>query len=124
MVDESRVLGRGGRRFDVGGSRNGQVVGRRVGWWGWDRWWRSGERDHPQACAGAFVRTQNRAPTIGNGAADFCEGNIAAGIAERDDRNQGVGCQVGDDVGSARGGREHGNVQLARVGRRHTRAVG
>jgi len=122
-VDESRILGRGGRCFNVGGNCSGQDIGGHGGG-GVKRWRRVGERDHPQASAGAFVGTQNRASTIGNGAANFREVNIAAGIAERDDRKQGVGRQVRDDVGMARGGWEHGNVQRARVGGRHTRTVG
>ena len=73
------------------------------------------EGDHPKSCAGAFVGAQHDATVIRYGASNFGEGNIAAGVAESDDRNEGVGRQVGDDVGKASGRREHGDVQCACV---------
>ena len=68
------------------------------------------EGDHPKSCAGAFVGAQHNATAIQYGASNFGEGDVAAGIAERDDRNEGVGNQVGDDVGKVSGRRERGDV--------------
>ena len=114
MVDEARVFGRGGGGVDVGRNCSGEDCGCRVGWGVAGRG-RRGEWYHPQASAGAFAGAQDRAPTIGNGATYFREGNLAAGVAERHDRKKGVGGQVGDDVGAARGGGQRWNVQRARV---------
>ena len=49
-----------------------------------------GEWDHPQSCAAALVATDNGAATVGNGAADFCEGDSASGIAHGDDGEEGM----------------------------------
>ena len=114
LVHRSRVLCSGGCGFNVGGNRDDGVdAGWRVGG---PRWWcHHSEGDYPKSCAGAFVGAQYRAAAIRYGASNFGEGDIAAGVAERDDRNEGVGRQVGDDVGKASGRGEHGDVQRACV---------
>ena len=52
------------------------------------------------------------------------EGDVAAGVAQLADGEEGVGCQVGDDVDLASGRREMRNIQLGGMGRIHDRAVG
>jgi hypothetical protein len=71
----------------------------------------------------AFVGTQNSATVMRDGRSNFGEGDIAAGVAERHDQNEGVGRQVGDDVGVTSGRGECGNVQSTCVGGRDTFAI-
>ncbi len=113
MVHKTRVLRSGGCGFNIGGDRHGEVVSWGVG--GCRRRCCPIKGDHPKSCGGAFVGAQHNATAIQYGASNFGEGNIAAGVAERDDQNEGVGCHVGDDVGKASGRRERGDVQHACV---------
>ncbi len=108
LAHKTRVLRSGGCGFNVGGDCHGEVVGWRVG--GCCRRCCRSKGDHPKSCADAFVGAQHNATVIRYGASNFGEGDIAAGVAERDDQNEGVGRQVGDDVGKASGCGERGDV--------------
>ena len=123
LVDKSCVFCSGGGSFDVGGYCSGEVIGRRDGGSRW-RWGRCSEWDYPQSCAGAFVGAQNCATAIQDGASNFGEGQIAAGIAQCDNQDEGVGRQVGDNVGMASSCGERGNVQHACVRWRHMLTIG
>jgi hypothetical protein len=113
LVHKMRVLHSGGCGFNVGRDCHGEVVGWRVG--GCRRRCCRSKGDHPKSCVGAFVGAQHDVTAMQYGASNFGEGNIAAGIAERDDRNEGMGRQVGDDVGEASGHGECRDGQRACV---------
>ena len=127
LVHKTRVLRSGGCGFNVGGDHHGEGQAlmhtgthgceEGVGWRAGGCRWRCcrSKGDHQKSCVGAFVGAQHNATVIQYGASNFGEGNIAAGIAERDNLNEGVGRQVGDDVGEASGRGEREDVQRACV---------
>jgi len=57
------------------------------------------------------VATDDCLAAVGDGAIDLCEGHHAPCIAHGENREEGVGCQAGNDVGCCGAGGEIGQVK-------------
>ncbi len=73
------------------------------------------ERDHPEACALAFVAADDSAATIHNGASNLGEGDSTANIAHCNDGQEGVQCKARDDVSISDGGWQLWEIKSASV---------
>ena len=73
------------------------------------------EWDHPEASVHVFVATDNSAATIHDGASNLSEGDVTAGIAHCNNRQEGVRCKARDDVGISGSGWQLGEIKSASV---------
>jgi hypothetical protein len=118
-----------GQDFDrIGGERDaiGCVLGTRVSWWcvldlNGGRWVDGRKREVPEAGVGRTGTGDDGAAVVGDVDGMGVEGGNATSVAKLAHRNEGAGCQVGENVG---GKGEIREIEFGRVARVHDLAIG